>query len=284
MLDNKPLIVAISVAVLALLGIAGYFVLSGDNSDPKKNQQEISIPPAVPDPKPELESTSEPAPIQRIESISADDELLASEKEPQGKIFTLPHLDESDQLVRDGVIALSRHEAINAWLAPNELVRKFVAVVDNIARGQVAREPIGYLAPEGAFLVVRIDDHSYTLDPVSYRRFDVFTEIVISFDTRRSVELLEFLNPLFQKAYGELGYGEAAFEDVLITALDNLLETPVLEAPIRLKRPVVMFEFEDPDLESLNPVQKQLIRMGPRNTRLLQMKIREFLAEFRAVP
>ena len=284
MLDNKPLIVAISVAVLALLGIAGYFVLSGDNSDPKKNQQEISIPPAVPDPKPELESTSEPAPIQTIESISADDELLASEKETQGKIFTLPHLDESDQLVRDGVIALSRHEAINAWLAPNELVRKFVAVVDNIARGQVAREPIGYLAPEGAFLVVRIDDHSYTLDPVSYRRFDVFTEIVISFDTRRSVELLEFLNPLFQKAYGELGYGEAAFEDVLITALDNLLETPVLEAPIRLKRPVVMFEFEDPDLESLNPVQKQLIRMGPRNTRLLQMKIREFLAEFRAVP
>ena len=93
MLDNKPLIVAISVAVLALLGITGYFVLSGDNSDPKKNQQEISIPKtAIPDPKPELESTSEPAPIQRIESISADDELLASEKEPQGKIFTLPHL------------------------------------------------------------------------------------------------------------------------------------------------------------------------------------------------
>ena len=284
MLDNKPLIVAISVAVLALLGITGYFVLFGEKPDPKKNQQEVSIPLPIPEQKPELESTSEPAPIQTMESVAATDELLTSGKKPQEKIFTLPHLDESDQLVRDSVITLSRHEGINAWLAPNELVRKFVAVVDNIARGQVAREPIGYLAPEGSFLVVRIDDHSYTLDPVSYRRFDVFTEIVISFDTRRSVELLEFLNPLFQKAYGELGYGEAAFDDVLITALDNLLETPVLEAPIRLKRPVVMFEFEDPDLESLNPVQKQLIRMGPRNTRLLQMKIREFLAEFRAVP
>ena len=284
MLDNKPLIVAISVAVLALLGITGYFVLFGENSDPKKNQQEVSIPLPIPDPKPELESTSEPAPIQKMASVSANDELLTSGKKPQEKIFTLPHLDESDQLVRDSVITLSRHEGINAWLAPNELVRKFVAVVDNIARGQVAREPIGYLAPEGSFLVVPIDDHRYTLDPVSYRRFDVFTEIVISFDTRRSVELLEFLNPLFQKAYGELGYGEAAFDDVLITALDNLLATPVLEVPIRLKRPVVMFEFEDSDLESLNPVQKQLIRMGPRNTRLLQMKIREFLAEFRAVP
>ena len=284
MLDNKPLIVAISVAVLALLGITGYFVLFGENSDPKKNQQEVSIPLPIPEQKPELESTSEPAPIQTMASVSANDELLTSGKKPQEKIFTLPHLDESDQLVRDSVITLSRHEGINAWLAPNELVRKFVAVADNIARGQVAREPIGYLAPEGSFLVVPIDDQSYTLDPVSYRRFDVFTEIVISFDTRRSVELLEFLNPLFQKAYGELGYGEAAFDDVLVTALDNLLETPVLEAPIRLKRPVVMFEFEDPDLESLNPVQKQLIRMGPRNTRLLQMKIREFLAEFRAVP
>ena len=100
---------------------------------------------------------------------------------------------------------------------------------------------------------------------------------MISFDTRRSVELLEFLKPAFQKPMVSLAKSEAFFEDVLITALDNLLETPVLEAPIRLKRPVVMFEFEDPDLESLNPVQKQLIRMGPRNTRLLQMKIRNSL-------
>ena len=50
MLDNKPLIVAISVAVLALLGITGYFVLFGENSAPKKNQQEVSIPLPIPDP------------------------------------------------------------------------------------------------------------------------------------------------------------------------------------------------------------------------------------------
>jgi hypothetical protein len=35
------------------------------------------------------------------------------------------------------------------------------------------------------------------------------------------------------------------------------------------------YEFEDDRLESLTPAQKQLLRMGPRNVRLVQGKLLE---------
>ena len=61
------------------------------------------------------------------------------------------------------------------------------------------------------------------------------------------------------------------------------METPVITAPIMLTQPVVMYEFADSKLESLNPVQKQMIRMGPKNTRALQAKIGEVALELRAI-
>jgi hypothetical protein len=44
-----------------------------------------------------------------------------------------------------------------------------------------------------------------------------------------------------------------------------------------------MYKFEDPKLESLSAAQKQLIRMGPRNTLLLRTKISEIALELRAI-
>jgi len=62
-----------------------------------------------------------------------------------------------------------------------------------------------------------------------------------------------------------------------------LLETPVIEGPVRLVRPVVMYEYEDPRLESLAGAQKQMLRMGPRNTKLIQAKLSELAIELRSI-
>jgi hypothetical protein len=69
---------------------------------------------------------------------------------------------------------------------------------------------------------------------------------------------------------------------VIFTAIGRLLETPVIDRPIRLVRPVVMYRFEDPKLETLSAAQKQLIRMGPDNTRAIQTKLGEMARELRA--
>jgi hypothetical protein len=44
-----------------------------------------------------------------------------------------------------------------------------------------------------------------------------------------------------------------------------VLATPDLEGDIEVVQPKVYYQFADPNLESLKPLQKQLLRMGPQN-------------------
>ena len=55
----------------------------------------------------------------------------------------------------------------------------------------------------------------------------------------------------------------------------QLLKTPVVDENVRIDQMAVMYKFADPQLESLPAAQRQLLRMGPRNVRLIQGKLRE---------
>ena len=267
--DNKPIVIMFIIVLIAIIGVIGYFVTS---SEPEPQVAEkIEIPKVVEPVKPVPVPEPPTAPVVEVpEEVEKPD-------------FVLPLLDDSDQLIRDGAVSLTRHEGVNAWVAPNQLVRKFVAFTDNVAHGQVAREPVRSLAPEGPFLVRKIDEKTFELDPASYDRYTPFVDIAVSVDARRAAEFFHLLRPLVQVSYAELGYGDQSFDDVVFQAIGRLLETPVIEGDIRLVQPVVMYKFEDPKLESLSAAQKQMIRMGPRNTRLLQAKISEIALELRAI-
>jgi hypothetical protein len=271
--DNKPIVIMFVIVLVAIVGVVGYFVTS---SKPEPQVVEkIEIPKVVEPVK--SESVPDPEPEPPTAPVI---EVPVEEEKPD---FVLPLLDDSDQLIRDGAVSLSRHEGVNAWVAPNQLIRKFVAFTDNIARGQVAKEPIRSLAPEGPFLVRKIDEKTFELDHASYSRYTPFVEIAGSVDARRAAEFYHLLRPLVQIAYAELGYGNQNFDDVMFQAIGRLLETPIITGQIRLVQPVVMYKFEDPKLESLSAAQKQLLRMGPRNTLLLRAKISEIALELRAI-
>ena len=45
----------------------------------------------------------------------------------------------------------------------------------------------------------------------------------------------------------------------------------------------VAYEFADPRLQSLSSAQRQFLRMGPRNVRLIQAKLRE-IAPLMGIP
>lgn len=275
MSENKPLIITLLVVLAAIAGLIVFFMTTAED-EILPVAEEISIPAPKAVAKPVIRQEI-PAEVEPVEQISSEAEA------PEEPAFVLPLLNESDPLIRDGVISLTRHEGINSWLAANELIRKFVAFADNVAHGQIAKEPVRFLAPEGPFLVTQIDDETFTIDPVSYDRYNLVTEIIVSVDSRRAAEFYHLLRPLIQDAYGELGYGHRSFDDVVFQAVGRLLETPVLEGPVRLKRPVVMFKYEDDRLENLSPAQKQLLRMGPRNTRMIQAKLSEVALELRAI-
>lgn len=276
MSDNKPIIITLVVVLAAIIGVVVYFVSS---TEPESTAvEEIAIPAPAPEPEPVPDPEPEPEPEpEPVVELPPEPEV---EEEPA---FVLPLLDDSDSLIRDGAISLTRHEGINGWLAPSQLIRKYVAFVDNVAHGQVAKEPVRQLTPEGPFLVKKIDENTFELDPVSYERYNMVADVAASVDARRAAEFYHLLRPLIQDAYAELGYGDKSFDDVMFEAIGRLLETPVIEEPILLVQPVVMYKYQDDKLESLSPVQKQLIRMGPRNTRLLQNKMREISLELRAI-
>jgi len=274
MSENRPVIIAL--VVVGLL-VGGFIIYKMTIDDSEPVTKVIAIPVTEPvgrAQKPEPEPGRPPP---------AAIELPVEEEVDAKPSFILPLLDDSDQLIRDGIVSLTRHEGINRWLSPNEIIRKFVAFVDGIANGQAPKDPVRILAPEGSFLARQISEDVYELDDASYARYNSFVEIVVSMDARRTAEFYYLVSPLLEESYSELGYPDKKFDDNVFRAIGRLLETPVLTDKIRLVRPVVMYKFEDKKLESLSAAQKQMIRMGPKNTRRLQAKLSEIALELRAI-
>ena len=270
MFKNKPILIILTLVVFLMLGLGIYFYTRDKTSVP------ITKPSAPTPLSPQTEPQTEPQII--IRPPEAEQELI----EPKKPAIVLPGLDDSDQLMRDAAVGLTRHEGINAWLSPNELIRKIVVFVDNIAKGRITRQGVSALAPKKPFTATKVDKQTYLLDVDSYSRYDRVTNILLSLDTKRTTEFYILLKPLFNRAYEELGYPEVRdFDAVLLQAIDRLLAAPILPHPVRLIRPVVVYRFEDPDIQGLGATQKQLIRMGPENTAAIQTKLKAFAAELR---
>ena len=50
---------------------------------------------------------------------------------------------------------------------------------------------------------------------------------------------------------------------------------PPINGPVQPQRPWVLYEFDDPALQSLSAGQKMLLRMGPVNERRMKAKLSE---------
>ena len=91
----------------------------------------------------------------------------------------------------------------------------------------------------------------------------------------RAARLYGTLRPRVEEAYADLGSADTRFDATLERAIVVLLETPVVEGNVRLVTRGALYAYADQRLESLLPAQKQLVRTGPRNTRLMQEKLRK---------
>ena len=218
-----------------------------------------------------------------VVDIAPEPEVVEPEPEPiePEPAFALPPLSDSDPLVRQQAGTLSGNELLARYLAPRDLIARFVVLVENVASGSVPRQHVESLVPEGSFAVLQMGEENHVVDKRSYRRFDSMATVFTSLDTSASVAAYRLLQPLFQEAYGQLGK-DGQFDRVVIQAIDHLLDTPVVtDEHIRLNRPSVMYRYADKRLEGLSDAQKQLLRMGPDNTRRIQDKLKEFRQELR---
>jgi len=189
----------------------------------------------------------------------------------------LPPLAESDAFVRERATAASARPELSTWLAGEGLVTRFVAAVDNVANGESPRENLRALGPRGPFqAALRSGRHFVT--PRSWSRYDLVASVFGSLDAEACARLHRLLLPLFEEAYGELGRREGHFDDVLARAFRELLRTPVRDGESEVVPGILSYRFADPELEGLSPAQKQLLRMGPRNARAIQARLRELAA------
>jgi hypothetical protein len=91
---------------------------------------------------------------------------------------------------------------------------------------------------------------------------------------RMMAQMFHFSRPLLEKAFSELGYQPRQMDGIILSALDQVLNTPIIVNPIELTRDSVIYKFADSKLEALSPLQKQLIRSGPENTKRLQKQVK----------
>jgi len=250
---DRRWVVPVLIAVVALLaaGAAVWFFLMR----PKPEQTA-----AAPQPKP---AAAAPAP-------SAIQPLCATTAAADAAV---PALNDSDAFAKKSASGLSAHPRVAAWLATNNVIRNFVVAVDNVASGATPAPRMRTLRPAGAFRVREARGRMF-IDPRSFERYGPIADAVESLDPQTAADLCGTLKPRLVEAYAELGR-DGSFDVALEKAIVELLRTPAIGPDTQLVPKGGSYAFEDETLEKLTPAQKQLARMGPRNARIIQDKLRQ---------
>lgn len=191
----------------------------------------------------------------------------------------LPPVAQADGMVREKLGGASANGLWEKWLQNDDLARRFASAVNAVADGESPRLVLGFLAPEGAFKVVgdKKSGKSF-IDPASFQRYDAVADAFASIDTAFAARAYGTLSPVFEAAYREIGRPSTTLEQRLASAMGRLLATPVPEGRVEVVAPKVVWLYADPKLEGLCAASKHLLRMGPRNERLVQAKLAELQA------
>ena len=188
----------------------------------------------------------------------------------------LPELANSDPEFTQDILALSAQ--LKPSLFKKQLIRKSVFSINDIAQG--VRPPVKRLRElsfKKPFTVNMVGDKMY-ISSVSYRRYDQLAQAINSIDSQAAAALYQKYLPLFQQVFNEFSYPENyQLLDIIKAATARVIEAPVINGKIEVIRPSVRYKFADPKLEKLSALDKQMLRMGPENTRLIQNKLRELV-------
>jgi len=233
----------------------------------QEQPQAPEIPAAVEPPPPAAESAAQPA----------------VEPDPAQAVATLPPLDASDAPLKNDLSRVVGAQSLDVLFHSDALIRRLVVSVDNLPGKQFPRSGYRLARSTPGLLVVdregEGDDERLYLSPRNFARYTPFVSAIEHLDIEGLVAIYRHYYPLVQKVYENLGYPASAyFNDRLVEVIDQLLDTPDIDRPVRLVQPHVLYKYADPQLEALSAGQKVLIRVGPDNARKLKAKLRTLRA------
>lgn len=253
--------------LVLLLVIAGGVVLLTGIWPPEEESPAppVTTAPPAPPPAPEITELEEPV----VEPPAPPPAPPAPVEEP------LPRLEESDDAVRDAVADIPLGTAGQQYLIPGNIIERSASVVYLMAQGEVPYKLLPVSRPKAAF-PISDDGTQVVTDPAGFERYDALTQWLQSLDLESLLSSLEWFIPLFREAWSYYGEDPAAFDMAVVMTLDLVIATPEVDlSEARLIRKEAVWIFEDPAIEGLAPIQKQVLRMGPENAEIVKAKATE---------
>ncbi len=280
---RSPAITA-AVLLIAAAGIGGlayYYIKNPDN-----NQQLSALKQAVNDKVQPAIVAAPPAPvIEQTPAVIEPDPVAASEPplEAAAEAAPLPELNASDAGIRLELAGLTgwQTKALD-WLVSDQLLRRFVTLVTNLAIGKVDHKSGPFLPIKGRFAVS--SNMPLTMTTESQVRYNLYVEAITALDPQQCAALYRRYYPLLNNAYQELGE-KNNFHALMLKALQQLENTPDLtQPPALVPADKGMYKYAQPQLEALPAVQKQMLRSGWENVSKLKVWLRQFRAALLAPP
>ncbi|KGK00940.1 DUF3014 domain-containing protein [Thalassotalea sp. ND16A] len=272
---NSLSLIVFTLIFVAVAAVFIYLLVAGDNEDEVIVTSEPAI--VVAERKPE---------IIEVESVEEQPQVVEAEIETEAEalpepVVILPELNNSDAFINEKIVKLSWRKELLNLLLTDDIVRRVVVFTDNFARGDLAYTHMPLQPLAGSFKVLKINNieqpelitnnnELFRFDQQNYNRYLQYIELLHSFEPSTLVEAFFATKPLFEQAYGELGYPDKDFQQVLQQALDRVLDLQVPVQQPLLNQPNVVYKYSNLQYEELSDADKLLLRLGKEN--LLQVK------------
>ncbi len=204
---------------------------------------------------------------------------VGSEKEHLNEVLNvkpeLLALKGSDAFFRQALNDVSKN--LSAWFKVDDVITRYLVIINDVAQSQILYKHRDFLKMPQK-IAVKEDSNGLYLAREGYIRYNGLANAIASIDVQNGVRLYRTFKPLFEEVYKDFGYpAEYKVDDIFMKAAATVIESPVINHRIALVRHSVRYKFADEKLESLTDVEKQMLRMGPRNTRIIQAKLRQLV-------
>ena len=263
-----PYAIVIGVIVIVLL-----VVLMWPSSEPEPQPVVEPETPAIAQPEPvepepadTFEATPPPEPVE----IDPDQDV-----EPMPEPAPEPEpLDVSDTAIKAALETIATSPTLSRLLVNDGLLQRFVVTATNLADDETAPNHRLLTPPDQDFRVYTQADREW-IDSASYKRYTPYVDVLESMSNEDLIALYKTYQDEIQAKYAEIGDPDQPFTEILIEAIDTLLDTPEVKMPVEVYTDSVMYKYADERLEGLSDPQKQLLRTGPDNMRRIKAKLRE---------
>lgn len=158
-------------------------------------------------------------------------------------------------------------------------LRHLVAAAQLVASGESPRSALPFLSISGAFAVReegRANQERRFMSDASFARYDVLGKMIGSIDAAAAGDAYAQLRPYCDAAFSEIGRPGKNFEDELTAAVRRIVNVRFPQGDLELVPKGAVYAYADPALESLSGAEKQVLRMGPTNGRVLQRQLSDF--------